>query len=132
MLEKKIDIEKLGEIPDNFLVYQYCQQPQILAMTDVFITHGGINSINEALLINSVPMIVIPQFADQFINAKLVESNEAGIALNKNNITPEILINSVNNILNNKKKYKTGIEKIVKSFDEARSERKKIYEKIFV
>ena len=129
---KKIDIEKLGEIPDNFLVYQYCQQPQILAMTDVFITHGGINSINEALLINSVPMIVIPQFADQFINAKLVESNEAGIALNKNNITPEILINSVNNILNNKKKYKTGIEKIVKSFDEARSERKKIYEKIFV
>ena len=77
-------------------------------------------------------MIVIPQFGDQFTNAKLVESNEAGIALNKNNITPEILINSVNNILNNKKKYKTGIEKIVKSLDESRSERKKIYEKIFV
>ena len=127
-----IDIKKLGEIPDNFLIYQYCPQPQILAMTDVFITHGGINSINEALFINSVPMIVIPQFADQFMNAKLVESNEAGIALDNNNITTEILLNSVNNILNNEKKYKAGIAKVLKSFDEARSERKKVYEKILV
>ena len=127
-----IDIKKLGEIPENFLIYQYCPQPQILAMTDVFITHGGINSINEALLINSVPMIVIPQFADQFINARLVENNGAGIALNNNNITTEILLNSVNNILNNEKKYKAGIAKVLKSFDEARSERKKVYEKILV
>ena len=101
-------------------------------MTDVFITHGGINSINEALFINSVPMIVIPQFADQFMNARLVETNETGIALDNNNITTEILLNSVNNILNNEKKYKAGIAKVLKSFEEARSERKKVYEKILV
>lgn len=129
---KTLDVKQLGEIPENFLIYNYAPQLQILALTDVFITHGGINSINEGLLINRTPFIIIPQHADQFVNAKLIEKHEMGIALNNDNITPEILKESVSNILNNEQKYKAGIDKIIQSFNEARSQRKAILEKLFV
>ena len=42
-------------------------------MADVFITHGGMNSISEAL-VYEVPMIVIPFMADQPVNARQVET----------------------------------------------------------
>ena len=129
---KKLDIKDLGEIPNNFLVYNYAPQPQILALTDLFICHGGINSINEGLLINKTPFIVIPQEADQFLNAKLIEKNEMGIALQNDSITPELLKDTVNNIFNNEQKYKAGNDKIIQSFEEARNQRKSILEKLFV
>ena len=129
---RKSDVKQLGEIPKNFLIYNYAPQLQILPMTDVFIFHGGINSINEGLLLNKTPMIIIPQEADQFVNAGLVVKHGLGIALNNNSITPELLRDSVNNILNNEEKYKVGIDKIIQSFKEARSQRKAILEKLFV
>ena len=80
---------------------------------------------------NHLPIIVIPQEIDQFNNAKLIEKLEAGIALDKDNLSPEILKSSVNKITENFDKYKVGVEKIVKSFKEAREGKLKVYEKIF-
>ena len=58
---KKIDVKVLGEIPENIKVYNYVPQLQVLKQCDIFFTHGGINSINEALYLNHLPIIVIPQ-----------------------------------------------------------------------
>ena len=121
----------LGEIPENIKVYNYVPQLQVLKQCDIFITHGGINSINEALYLNNLPLIVIPQEIDQFDNAKQIEKLEAGIALDKDNLSSEILKSSVKKITENVDKYKAGVEKIVKSFKEAREGKLKIYEKIF-
>ena len=41
---KFIDIKSLGDIPNNFFIYNYVPQLQISKQTNVFITHGGINS----------------------------------------------------------------------------------------
>ena len=100
---------------------------------DIFITHGGINSIQEGLSAG-VPLILIPQVYDQFDNAKRIEELEAGISLDKNKIeiTVDVLKDAVNNIIVNREKYKKGIERIVESFKEAINNRKNIYEKIFV
>ena len=128
---KKNDIKDLGEIPENIKVYNYVPQLQVLKQCDIFITHGGINSINEALYLNHLPLIVIPQEIDQFDNAKQIEKLGAGIALNKDNLSSEILKSSVNKIAENLDKYKVGVEKIVNSFKEAREGKSKIYETIF-
>ena len=129
---KKNNVKDLGDLPDNIFVFNYVPQTQILKQTDIFITHGGINSINEGLFLNNLPLIVIPREADQFYNANQIEKLNAGIVLDKNNITPDILKNAVYKYLENEKEYKDGVNKIVESFKEAREDRKKIYEQIIV
>ena len=128
---KYVNIKDLGEVSENIYIYNHIPQLQVLKMTDIFITHGGINSINEGILLNKLPLIVIPQEMDQFDNGKQIEKFGAGIALDGNTLNKEILKNSVFEILKNENKYKIGIETIAKSFKEAREERRKIYEKIF-
>ena len=127
-----INIKDLGGIIDNIYVFNYVPQLQVLKEADIFISHGGINSINEAIFLNKVPLIIIPQQIDQFDNAKKIEELGAGIALDNKTINQEILKNAVSQILNNENKFQSGIEVIKKSFKDSREERKKLYEKIFV
>ena len=128
---KTIDITQFKDVPKNISIFNFVPQQRILSISDIFITHGGLNSIQEGLAYR-IPLIVIPQQFDQFNNGKLVEKLEVGILLDKNKITAEILKDAVNNIIINREKYKKGIDKIVESFEEARNVRSKIYEQIFV
>ena len=68
---------------------------------------------------------------DQFDNAKRVKELEAGIVLDKDKLNVDILKDAVNTIDSNKEKFKKGINKIYESFQEARNQRKEIFEKIF-
>ncbi|PEU50773.1 hypothetical protein CN395_29395 [Priestia megaterium] len=61
------------DIPKNFIIMEFAPQLDILPHTDIFISHGGMNSVNEALWFG-VPMVIIPQNADQpFIANKIME-----------------------------------------------------------
>jgi UDP:flavonoid glycosyltransferase YjiC (YdhE family) len=53
---------------------------------DVFLTHGGFNSIRESLR-TATPLAVLPQFGDQHANALRVE--ELGIGRAVTDVTPE-------------------------------------------
>jgi MGT family glycosyltransferase len=64
-----IDARDLGRIPDNFIVEQFVPQLEVLKHADVFITHGGMNSLNEALYFG-VPVIVVPQQIEQSFNMR--------------------------------------------------------------
>ena len=127
---QKCEVKDLGELPGNIAAFNFVPQIKILKETDIFITHGGINSVNEAIF-EKLPLIVIPQNLDQIDNAKQIEKIKAGISLDINNITPEILKKAINNFIENKETLKKGVEKIRQSFIKSRKERKKIYEKIF-
>ncbi|MFF9347105.1 macrolide family glycosyltransferase [Streptomyces sp. NPDC014734] len=70
---KYTDPRELGEIPPNVEVRSWVPQRAILEQADAFITHAGMGSSNEGLLAG-VPMIAVPQGAEQFMNAdRLVE-----------------------------------------------------------
>ena len=60
-------------IPNNFYIYNFVPQTDILQHADLFITHCGMNSVNDSIY-NGVPMIAIPGGYDQFITAELIES----------------------------------------------------------
>ncbi|MEV6791701.1 macrolide family glycosyltransferase [Streptomyces sp. NPDC051320] len=67
------DPRELGAIPPNVEVRSWVPQPAVLAQADAFVTHAGMGSSAEGLFAG-VPMIVVPQAADQFVNAdQLVE-----------------------------------------------------------
>lgn len=67
-----------GAGPEKIQVHDYVPQPLVLEACDVFITHGGSNSIIEALM-NAVPMLCLPLSAEQPVNA--INCHRAGVAL---------------------------------------------------
>jgi hypothetical protein len=46
---KNFDSRKLKNIPSNIHIYKSVPQLEVLNMADVFVTHGGMNSVSEAL-----------------------------------------------------------------------------------
>ncbi|MGW5733042.1 MULTISPECIES: macrolide family glycosyltransferase [Streptomyces] len=70
---KYTDPEELGTIPPNVDVRPWVPQRAILEQADAFVTHAGMGGCGEGLLAG-VPMIAVPQGAEQFMNAdRLVE-----------------------------------------------------------
>ncbi|NUW46968.1 glycosyl transferase [Nonomuraea rhodomycinica] len=67
------DPRELGDIPPNVEVHPWVPQRAILEQADAFVTHAGMGGCGEGLLAG-VPMIAVPQAAEQFLNAdRLVE-----------------------------------------------------------
>ncbi|MGN4422617.1 macrolide family glycosyltransferase [Bacillus cereus group sp. MYBK30-1] len=96
----KTKISDLGDIPENFIVKNYVPQTELLTYSKLFITHGGMNSTHEGLY-NGVPLIVIPQSADQPVIAQQVENLGAGVKLHMKELTEDQLRESVELVLNN-------------------------------
>ncbi|QYA99495.1 glycosyl transferase [Streptomyces anulatus] len=67
------DPRELGDIPSGVEVHSWVPQRAILEQADAFVTHAGMGGCGEGLLAG-VPMIAVPQGAEQFMNAdRLVE-----------------------------------------------------------
>ena len=92
---KKFDSRKLKNIPSNIYIYNSVPQLEVLKMADVFVTHGGMNSISEALVYGT-PMVVIPFVSDQPVNARCIEKLGVGrrleyLDVNKNTLKEYVL-----------------------------------------
>lgn len=109
---ENIDITSLGHIPANFKVLPTVDQIAVLQKADAFLTHCGMNSVNEALY-HKVPLVMFPQTPEQGGVARRVSDLEAGIYLNKNN--PEEIEQAVQAVLNDSK-FKKNAGIISKSF----------------
>ncbi|MFB5192822.1 macrolide family glycosyltransferase [Alicyclobacillus fastidiosus] len=83
---EQTSLAELGDIPANFIVRHYVPQLEVLQRTKLFITHGGMNSTSEALYYG-VPLIVLPQNADQPVIARRVEEVGAGLHLHQEGLT---------------------------------------------
>jgi len=106
-LEK--ELEKFKELPDNFMVRQYVPQQQVLEYVDVFITHAGMNSVNESLCFG-VPMILLPHTYEQILIADRVEELGLGISKKIIKISSKQLI-EITNLLIADPNYKKQAEK---------------------
>ncbi len=80
---KNTDANALEPIPPNFIVRPFVPQLDILQRAALFITHGGMNSVTEGLYYG-VPLIVIPQQAEQATVARRVVACGAGVAVGLN------------------------------------------------
>ena len=99
---KTFDVGKLKNVPPNVHVYSSVPQIEVLRMADVFITHGGMNSISEAL-VYEVPMIVIPFMADQPVNARQVETLGLGKRMDYKTLNSQSLKETVQSVFADEK-----------------------------
>jgi MGT family glycosyltransferase len=74
-------------VPPNVTAVGFAPQIPLLAEAAVAVTHGGANSVHEALAFG-VPMLVSPICNDQPHNASLVRASGAGLVLDLANATP--------------------------------------------
>ena len=66
----------LGPIPDGWLVREYLPQVGLLGAARLAVTHGGNNSVTEAIG-QGVPLLVLPFSTDQFAGAAAIERHRA-------------------------------------------------------
>jgi N-glycosyltransferase len=67
-------------IGPNVRVVHHFPQVTMLECAELFVTHGGYNSIREAMRAG-VPIAVLPQFSDQFYNADRVQALGLGLRI---------------------------------------------------
>ncbi len=110
-----VSVKKLGQIPKNFRVHSFVPQLEVLQHTSLFITHGGMNSVNEAMYYG-VPMLVVPVGNDQPTVANRVNELGLGKRLNRKKLSSESLKCAAFDVMNDVK-----IKKVVQEFQQAMS-----------
>ena len=70
-------VRALGDLPSNVRVFAKVPQLTLLCRAALFVTHGGMNSVNEALYYG-VPMIVLPFGLDQPLVGRELQRRKLG------------------------------------------------------
>lgn len=90
-------IDDLGPIPAGWLVREYLPQVRLLGSATLAVTHGGNNSVTEALGAG-VPLLVLPFSTDQFAGAAAIEDAGVGVALDPNAATVDELVAAIRSL----------------------------------
>ena len=80
---------KFENLPNNIQIYPFVDQIAVLSITDIFITHCGMNSASEGLYFE-VPLILCPQTPEEIAVAKRTDELGAGIWLKSVNQSSDI------------------------------------------
>ncbi|MBQ7954604.1 MAG: glucosyltransferase [Lachnospiraceae bacterium] len=107
-----VPLENFSGLPDNISVFSSVDQISVLQKADAFISHCGMNSVNESLYF-AVPLIMLPQTSEQSGVAERVSQLAAGLKLQKTDA--QSILEAVNTILNDKS-YKENASTISDGF----------------
>lgn len=107
-----VDMESLGELPENISVHSHVDQIAVLSQADVFLSHCGMNSVNESLYYE-VPLVMYPQTSEQGGVANRVLQLGAGIQLKKT--TPSVILEAIEEVMENSF-YQENATKIADGF----------------
>ncbi len=114
---KETNINSLGTPPKNFIVRPSVPQLQILEQSTAFITHAGMNSLQESLYYG-VPMLLLPLQHEQLLNARVAAARDAGILLRSDfqssRVTPTDLTRALDT-LHSDPKYRASAQSLQKS-----------------
>jgi UDP:flavonoid glycosyltransferase YjiC (YdhE family) len=104
------DPAALGPQPDNVFVHRYIPQGVLLARCDAIVTHGGAGTTLGALAFG-VPLLVLPQGADQYANADRIVAAGAGRQLLRHELSAAAVRDAVLAVLHDHS-YRRAAERI--------------------
>lgn len=84
----KFEDDSMSDKPDNVKISKWLPQQDVLGHPNVklFITHGGLQSLEESIE-NKVPLLIIPFLNDQFAIAKRLTKLGIGLHLDYNTLS---------------------------------------------
>ncbi|HEX5148517.1 MAG TPA: glycosyltransferase [Candidatus Limnocylindrales bacterium] len=92
------DPAALGLQPANVHVERYIPQSRVLPWSSLMVSHAGSGAMLGAIKAG-VPMLAVPQGADQFMNAEQCASAGLGLRLLPDELTPDSVRESVRRLL---------------------------------
>lgn len=102
------DLAEELALPDEVLTAPYVPQREVLERADVFVTHGGYNSVAESIRA-ATPMLVIPLAVDQPIQAYFVDRAGFGTALEPAGVTERAVTDAVTDLLDPARDYRARL-----------------------
>ena len=108
--------DKVADLPSNVVLTKWTPQQDLLAHPNlkVFVTHGGLLSLQEAIF-HQTPLVGVPLGNDQFQNILRAEENGYAVMLDWTNFTADSLYNAIEKAINDPK-IMQGIRKANKIF----------------
>ncbi|MDR2895116.1 MAG: hypothetical protein LBV30_00455 [Propionibacteriaceae bacterium] len=94
----RADRARLGVVPDHIKPFAFVPQLTALEWADVFLTHAGMNSVNEAMALG-VPMVTLPIVNDEVSNAEQVIGLGVGVSGGRRRINGRALRQAVDQVL---------------------------------
>lgn len=91
-----VDMAEFQDLQEHISVYSHVDQIAVLNQADVFLSHCGMNSVNESLYYE-VPLVMNPQTSEQGGVATRVEQLGAGMRLEKS--TPAAIREAIEKVL---------------------------------
>ncbi len=92
------DVDALGEQPPNVHVADYIPQAQLLPHCAAVVSHAGSGTFLAALA-SGLPQLLLPQAADQFLNARAGAQAGAGIAIEPEQLTAAAITDALAELL---------------------------------
>ncbi len=85
---RNVDPESLGGWPPNVRVERFVPQEQVLPRSAAVVAHAGSGSVRGALA-HGLPLVLVPQGADQFDNAVRCEAAGAAVVVRPEQLTAD-------------------------------------------
>lgn len=95
---RDVNIADLGDLPSNIKAYPFVPQLHILKHAKAFVTHGGMNSLNEGLYFG-VPVVVCPQQLEQAFNGRRLQKLGIAKTLKVKKPTASAIIQTVTEVV---------------------------------
>lgn len=91
-----------NKIPRNVKIVDWLPIEQAYNLCDIIIHHGGHGSC-MANFKYAKPALIIPTHTERNYNAHRMQDLQSGIIIRREDISPETLLEGINNLINNKK-----------------------------
>jgi UDP:flavonoid glycosyltransferase YjiC (YdhE family) len=108
--------EDFGAVPANVILVQTAPQLSLLKRASLMITHGGLNTIKESILMG-VPMIVFAMKRDQPRNAARIAYHGLGVMGNAQYLTVGLASSLIEQVMKNAS-FKEKVEAMGRIFKE--------------
>jgi UDP:flavonoid glycosyltransferase YjiC (YdhE family) len=95
---RDVDPSALGSVPPHVRVERFVPQDDVLSACAAAVVHGGSGSTLAALS-HGLPLVLVPQGADQFENAARVEAAGAGVVVQPEELSGETVRAALRRVL---------------------------------
>ncbi|KAJ8912888.1 hypothetical protein NQ315_011211 [Exocentrus adspersus] len=113
------NLKNISNFPANVEIRQWIPQQDVLRHPNLklFVTQGGLQSIDEALNAK-VPMLIMPFFGDQDFNADKMVRSGAALSIDLYDFSKEELVEKINKLIQNPEFKKTVSDLGSRAFDQ--------------